>query len=59
MIPRRAKSTNLSHKMTEVQDSNARNIVLELSGAWNKKDFCWQFKCHTCAAHHLNFAERK
>ena len=41
------------------QDSFAREIALELSGVWNKIDFCWQVKCPTCAAHHAKCADRK
>ena len=41
------------------QDSFARDIALELSGVWNKIDFCWQVKCPTCAKHHAKCADRK
>ena len=41
------------------QDSFARDIALELSGVWNKIDFCWQVRCPTCAKHHAKCADRK
>ena len=41
------------------QESFSRNIALELSDVWNKKDFCWQVKCPTCAAYHAKCADRK